>query len=525
MPLDNLLPDSPDAGTPLDLTDLFGGGDAMAPTELPQQPQGPLVQPPVRGKDKSGLMQAALMAMIPIAAKQGGPNAVAALLSGFQQAQARKQAQAQQDFQNARLTQQDARLAANDQANADYRQQGLANQAATRRQALIKEASTAIQSADSPEAVKALLDFYNPLLSSAGVRGGALDSFALQYATPSRLEQKSAQKYITQLEKTYGQDWAQTVGSATFTLPGAPVDPATGKPKPITAQELLAKSGLNMDGLPVKPTSTDKRGFTTKDITVNGKRMLAGFDPDTNTYYAPGDTKTPLTGNIQEFNKPTQSEAQANASAVVIKSGTPEYKVAQQLAYGELTFPQLRTLYSYSRDINRKLAIYQLAGELNPQFNPAQFEAGYKLFVNPQIRQRVVAIDALSPLIDRIKDIAAQVPRGDVQTFNRLLNGARLQMSGRKIASLDQLSTLLGDEVGMALGVGTGSDMKTRLGLSTINTNLGTPAFNDTMDQLQTVLSQRKTALLGTMGPYGAALGGAPAGGAPTAPGANPFRH
>ena len=56
---------------------------------------------------------------------------------------------------------------------------------------------------------------------------------------------------------------------------------------------------------------------------------------------------------------------------------------------------------------------------------------------------------------------------------------------------------------GNALGVGTGSDLKTRLGLDLVNPNLGPKDFLDTMQQLRTVLGARKDNLLQTMGPYG----------------------
>lgn len=277
MPLDPLDPSALDTGGGFDLSSLLGAQQppAQAPPQLPQ------------AKPQNKWAQVALAALVPIAAKKGGRTAVAALLNGMQQEQARRQAeeqqQGQQQFQNQRLLQGDQRANAATDWNQRQERAQLLGQQDTRRAALMKEAVAAVQQADSPETVKALLDFYNPQLTQAGVRNPqALNSLASQIATPSAMEQKAATKYIGQLEKTYGQDWASKVGSATFVLPGAPPDPATGKPKAITAQELLAKSGLNMQGLPVKPPTNQVNAGSFEDYVIRYAKDV-GKTPETLT--------------------------------------------------------------------------------------------------------------------------------------------------------------------------------------------------------------------------------------------------
>lgn len=282
MPLDPFDPSALDTGG-FDLSSMLGPQSQHATQAQPQLPQA---------KPQSKWAQVALAALVPIAARKGGRQAVAALLNGMQQEQARRQAtdqrDGQQQFENQRQLQGDARLQESANATRQYQQAQLGGAQDARRSALMKEAVTAIQQADSPETVKALLDFYNPQLTQAGVRNPqALNSLASQVATPSAMEQKAATKYIGQLEKTYGQDWASKVGSATFVLPGAPPDPATGKPKAITARELLAKSGLNMQGLPVKPP--------------NANQVNAGSFEDYVIRYAKDVGKTPETLTTQDI--------------------------------------------------------------------------------------------------------------------------------------------------------------------------------------------------------------------------------
>ncbi len=82
------------------------------------------------------------------------------------------------------------------------------------------------------------------------------------------------------------------------------------------------------------------------------------------------------------------------------------------------------------------------------------------------------------------------------------------------------MQILLGDEVGNALGIGTASDLKTRLGLDLVNPNLSPANFKATMDQLRSVLDTRRSELGRQMGIYGdvakpAAAGGAPGSAAP----------
>jgi hypothetical protein len=191
--------------------------------------------------------------------------------------------------------------------------------------------------------------------------------------------------------------------------------------------------------------------------------------------------------------------------------------VAKDLATGTLTFSEFNRLFPNrsGAGAEAKAAMYDAARELNPAFSPAQFEAGYKMATNPQVTNRLVAINALMPVVDRITTLAASVGNNDIPAFNRLLQEGNFQVGGKHVASLRQLQTLLGEEVGNALGVGTGSDLKTKLGLDLVNPTLGPKDFLDTMQQLSGVLGARKQTLLGTMGVYGQGPNAVPAAQAP----------
>lgn len=200
------------------------------------------------------------------------------------------------------------------------------------------------------------------------------------------------------------------------------------------------------------------------------------------------------------------------ASLQLTASGVPDIpltdkqkKIAADLATGVMPFRDFNSLYSArnGQTVALKQAIYNEARDINPDFNIAAFEAGQKLFSNPQIRQRMVAIDQLTPVVDRITKLMDKSGNTDMPALNKLILGAKFQLGDQTATDLRQLQTLLGDEVGNALGVGTGTDLKTRLGLDLVNPNLSPSNFKDTMHQLQTTLHGRRENLQTMMGPYG----------------------
>lgn len=271
----------------------------------------------------------------------------------------------------------------------------------------------------------------------------------------------------------------------------------------LTPQKTGPGETVTVPGLGPEPIASGGEKPTTRQAewgVVDGKQVAISFDPTSGKRYdAAGND---VTAKVKPI--PPASLQIQNQPPPTIAPGSPDYKIAQKLASGQLTFTQFRGLYpNRASDAGLKRAVYDMASELNPNFNPAQFEIGFKMASNPQINQRVVAINSLYPVIDQIEALSQQVPRGDIQAFNRLLIGGKVQIGNRKAITFQQLKTLLGDEVGNALGVGSGSDLKTKIGLDLVNANLGDGSFQDTMEQLRNVLGARRDALVQTMGPYG----------------------
>lgn len=284
--------------TEQDLLDGLGtlGEDELDLSSLmPALPQRTPPRPPAQQNGRPGAV-AMLASALPLilGGRAGGAGAAAAVLRGFQKAQARRHELAQDRYTQQRQAFQDQRTLDVDAQNAAYRQNVLTAQdrqrqalqqrsEAARQDALMKELAAALDKAESPEAIDALTSFYGARLPALSERIGA---FAAPFKAPTRVNRKRAEKQIATLEKTYGQDWAVKLGHATHVLPGAEVDPATGQPRGISTQELLAMAGTNVQGLPQKPKSAVResvREGMVPDGKGGTKLGWVAWNPETGT--------------------------------------------------------------------------------------------------------------------------------------------------------------------------------------------------------------------------------------------------
>lgn len=204
-----------------------------------------------------------------------------------------------------------------------------------------------------------------------------------------------------------------------------------------------------------------------------------------------------------------QRIAQGNATqnGVEIKDGSKEYRMAQDLAYGKLTMSQFRSLLTSrgggTNVTALKMGIYDKARELNPQFNPASFEMGFKFASDPKTQNALVFIDNVLPQLDKIVTAAKGMNTFDAPGLNRLFNTVGFQMGGKQITDVKQLQSLLGPDIGLALGSGSLSDLRQQTGVDLANPNLSGPNFVKTIGDIQNFLAGRKTLLLRQMGTYG----------------------
>ncbi len=195
--------------------------------------------------------------------------------------------------------------------------------------------------------------------------------------------------------------------------------------------------------------------------------------------------------------------ADNNAPVADIAPGTPQYKVAQDLAYGNLTMQQFRTLYSYSRNINQKLGIYQLASQMNPNFSPAAFELGYTFASNPKVRQQVTSLDNVTNMFPNIIAASDAATRTGTGLNGEIIKGG-VMLGNTSYSNMQLARTAFADELSGALGYGSATDMSREMGFDLTNPNLSAQQFSDGMKQIvQPFIQNKRSTLVNAMGQYG----------------------
>jgi hypothetical protein len=215
---------------------------------------------------------------------------------------------------------------------------------------------------------------------------------------------------------------------------------------------------------------------------------------------------------LKQLSDYQRSKAQAThitvapAAAVMpeIKPNTPQFKIAQDLAYGKLTTQQFRSLTAYSRDTGLKMAIYDKAGQLNPQFNPAQFEMGFKLASNPKVQQQLASLDNVVQGLPDLINASDAAARSGIKQVNKIVNWTGASIGNKKYSNFHTAQTAFADELSGALGYGSATDMSREMGFNMTDPNLGPEQFASAMQEVVLPFINRKRGtLLNQMGVYG----------------------
>ncbi len=316
--------------------------------------------------------------------------------------------------------------------------------------------------------------------------------------------QQGIDKYLQFLD-TQGQQKKNQITAFVKNMISLGVDPKQLSDSDF--QKLQDQYGFTRDQLTSLYTDTK----TSQDqATAKNAADLAKTNADTNQFnlnagqarysYDPATGKTTLMASQP---KADTSGSGTSDTPITFDSKSPQYKVASDLAYGALTFNQFRTLYAYSRNIDQKLGIYQLASELNPQFNAADFEAGYDFYKDTGVRKQLSAADNALSNIDTIISLSTDATRSGVPAVNKIVLPAKYQVGDKSVAKFDQAQQLLADEISGVLGYGSGTDMKLKLGIDIIDGNLPPETFASNMEQLREFLQKKKSSLLSQTSVYG----------------------
>lgn len=283
-------------------------------------------------------------------------------------------------------------------------------------------------------------------------------------------------------------------------------------------QELQARKQFRDAGRTDKtpPVGSDFNQFLTRWAKDNGKTVdqITSADEMKARKAFNDSTKDPQFSDINlqlaqlRLDNERNKAKQAAGGPFVIPAGSSYEHMAAQLASGDLTFAQMnRTLTTRGaggQNINAvKMALYDKATELNPDFSPAKFEMGYKFATNQGTQMASVALNRVEPNIDKLIALSDKWDRTKYPTINSFLRAVGVQWGDQRITDFGQLQTIVGDELGPALGVGSATDLKTRLGLEMAGGNKGADSFKSGMLLVKEALGNQRKALNDQKGQYG----------------------
>jgi len=262
---------------------------------------------------------------------------------------------------------------------------------------------------------------------------------------------------------------------------------AAGLPQPASAAEsAITLRNFHLDGAP-------NGGNIVGQVGRNGRVTYQGQD---------------VTDRVTPYQAPSQAQDTAAmggfSSSAEILPGTDEFVVAQDLAYGKLTYAQFQRLIAYNRNSNAKFALYSKASGLNPNFNPAAFESGFKLASNPRVQQQLASMDNVMSAVPDLLAISDAAQRSGLTKLNEWTSPIKVAIGRKQFTNLAIVRTGFADELSGALGFGSATDMSRQMGYDMTNPNLSPENFKAGINEVVIPFLQRKRqALLDQMGIYG----------------------
>lgn len=132
---------------------------------------------------------------------------------------------------------------------------------------------------------------------------------------------------------------------------------------------------------------------------------------------------------------------------------------------------------------------------IDPQFDFIASDAGGKFVSSTYFQKSKAAIDSVLPNIDKVVDLSNQVGRIGISGVDALLQKGAIQIGNTKVANFYEAQKLIADEIGLALGQGTVSDMKLQLGFDVTDPSLSPEVFASNMALVKQFIENRKAGL------------------------------
>lgn len=214
-------------------------------------------------------------------------------------------------------------------------------------------------------------------------------------------------------------------------------------------------------------TPVDFNTYQNMDANRKAKVAAAGVSPT-------GDILSPNT---------TKGESAIDMDARAILEGrNTAYNIRQ-------TMGRSNQAATYMESLRTKI------NQIDPNFDYVLSDSGGKSVSTTYVQKAKASINTVLPNIQTMIDISNQVDRVGIKGVDALLQKAGIQIGNEKVTNMHQLQMLVGDELGVALGGGTMSDMKLTLGLDIVDPAQSAKVFASNMAITKGLLENRRDAL------------------------------
>jgi len=129
--------------------------------------------------------------------------------------------------------------------------------------------------------------------------------------------------------------------------------------------------------------------------------------------------------------------------------------------------------------------------KIDPNFDFVASDAGGKSVSTAYVQRATAAINSVLPNIDKVVDLSNQVLRIGVKGVDNLLQKGAIQIGDQKVSNFREAQRLIADEIGVALGAGTVSDMKLQLGFDVTDPSVTPEVFASNMGIVKDFVNNR----------------------------------
>lgn len=281
-------------------------------------------------------------------------------------------------------------------------------------------------------------------------------------------------------------DSASFIPNATYRTATQALDAISKAPTKEEALSIATQAGLIKTTAP-KIIGTAKTGYFTYDSATGQTERI-------------GSTGSGITGSNGTTSGGTVGTVSTVGGKGVLVDGI---KVNPTVA-GDVTdvLSGRNTLYNIRQTMGRTntAAAYMQQmrdsiRSIDPNFDFIASDAGGK-FVSSTFYQRAIsAITSVEPNIDTAVQLSDQVSRLGVAGVDKLLQEAAIQIGNQKVSNFHEAQNLIADEIGLALGQGSVSDMKLQLGFDVTDPSVRPEVFASNMALVKEFIENRKKAL------------------------------